>query len=210
MPNEMQDAARASGCNYIAEFKQGLLLPKHPALTAAIDNPSGICWGLAFVWMEYKTKKSHERFFVDIEQVGEKATLLKAAGLYRIVQMKADKLERAAATCGLSPAKDDDGEIKGKHSLRVSDEDDMRTLAKWLSASMGTRYFLIETSGHAMAACGSKTGALEFFDPNFGVVSCWSSNTMAAFFSVFFNHQRIKDNYWKRIPRDLTVHKLKS
>lgn len=209
MPNEMQDAVQATGCKLVRAFSQVQLLQKYPAVSTAVDNPSGICWGLAFVWMEYKSKKSHERFFVDLDNLGEKATLLKAAGLYRIVQAQPNKLSVAAASCGLQASLDDSGDAKSKYSLSVSESSDMQALAQWLGSAMGNRFFLIESDGHAMAASGSKTGSLEFFDPNFGVVGCWSSNTMASFFSDFFKRPRISQNYWKRPPRTLTVHRFK-
>ncbi|MGF1525751.1 MAG: YopT-type cysteine protease domain-containing protein [Candidatus Competibacterales bacterium] len=210
MPNEFDAAATSNRCNVTVNFSQVNLLEKASAISQAVDNPSGICWGLAFVWMEYKAKNAYNKFFQDVNAWEDKATTLKAAGLYGIVQMKSNKLELAASNCGLTIAKDKEGDIKQKYGLSTSDEKDMKTLANWMSAAMGERFFFIETGGHAMAASGSKTLNLEFFDPNFGVVSVWNAGNMAGFFTDFFKQQRIRNAYWRSSYRyDLKVTKFK-
>lgn len=211
MPNEMEEVAKEAGCEYAYPFSQVKLLESNPQVKSAVDDPSGICWGLSFVWMEYKVSKSYERFLADLGDVAHSAAMLKAAGLYRIVQAKPDRIAQAAATCGLTPCTNDEGNVKTKDGMVAADmEGEMRGLADWLGAAMGNRYFLVETGKHAMAASGSKLGQLEFFDPNFGMVTCRSANTMATFFHKYFNKDRIKQAYWSTGRRELTLTKFKS
>jgi hypothetical protein len=210
VPNEMETSAAAAKISQTVKFSQVALLHSAPAISAAVDNPSGICYGLAWVWMEYKAKNNYSRFFNDVNAWQDKATTLKAAGIYRVVQAQGDNTAKSAAACGLAVAMDGEGDSKSK-TLAVNDPSDMKKLTDWMGAAMGDRYFLIQTGAHAMAASGSKVGNLEFFDPNFGVVSCFSSSSMAGFFNRFFNAPRIKDGYWRagQGGRNLSVTKIK-
>jgi YopT-type cysteine protease-like protein len=212
MANEMKDVAREVGCTHAVDFNQGKLMAQFPDAQLAVDDPGGICYGLAWVWMEYKARASHERFFHDLNAgLGKsgKPTLLKALALFKVVQAQANRTEKAAEQCRLLRANDANKQAKSK-DLVVFLEDDMRTLANWLGAAMGERYFYIETSRHSMAASGSKLGNLQFFDPNFGVVETYSSATMAKFLTNFFKQDRIKNNYWRNNDqRELKILKLK-
>ncbi len=201
MPNEMETVAGATKVTHSVQFSQVATLDKAPSIADAVGDPSGICWGLAFVWMGYKAQKSHEKFFEDVANWPDKATLLKAAGIYGVVQATTDirKYERAAKTCGLEVAHSDKEKKTGhkwKSNLNMADVEDVKILVEWLKAARGERYFLMESSGHAMAATGSKHGALMFFDPNFGVVTTNGESNLQNFFHQFFKSPRFKEPYF--------------
>ena len=90
---EMADAARASGCHYTVKYRQMDAIekefdpftkaknPLYKATSFGGNAPNGICWGLAFVWMEYKAKRNYSRFFNDIDVLHCTPTLAKAPTL---------------------------------------------------------------------------------------------------------------------------------
>jgi Yersinia/Haemophilus virulence surface antigen len=211
MPNEMEEAATASGCTQTVRFSQTALLAGAPALrehTRLGESDTGICFGLAFVWMEYKSLDNYDRFFDDVNAWQDKATALKAAGIYKFFQQKS--MEEVAASCSLKVAADGEGDAKNKNQLNVGKAEDMQKLAKWLGAAMGDRYFLIDTGIHVMAASGNKLGRLQFFDPNFGVVQTFSCDTLSQFFKLYFATERLRSGYFKKgKPPWLKVTKFK-
>ena len=77
----------------------------------------------------------------------------------------------------------------------VYKDKNMKALTDWFCAAKGTRYFLLHTKGHTMAAVGSKFGTLRFFDLNSGVVSTRYRKHLANFMHNYFNDEDIKPHY---------------
>ncbi|WP_421989033.1 YopT-type cysteine protease domain-containing protein [Roseococcus sp.] len=212
MADEMKTAAIAAKATFTARPGQMKLLQNVAALREVAGGASGICYGLAWVWMEAKAKGQTDALWGALGSNQEKPNTLKAARIYSVTQRLADKHDQSAALCQMKVARDAEDEHKTRNDLRCSLPQDMLTLATWMAAAKGTRYFLIETGerGHAMAGAGSKFGNLEFYDPNFGVVSCFKATTMAKFFSAYFAKERIKDAYFVSPKFALDVIKVKT
>lgn len=212
MADEMKTAAAAAKATFTPRPGQVKLLQNVAALRAIAGGASGICYGLAWVWMEAKAKGQTDALWGAIGSNQEKPNTLKAARIYADTQRLADKYDQSAALCHLKVARDGEDEHKTRSGLLCNLPEDMLVLANWMAAAKGTRYFLIETgvSGHAMAGSGSKFGNLEFYDPNFGVVSCFKASTMAKFFSAYFAKARIKEAYFVSPKFSLGVLKVKT
>jgi hypothetical protein len=196
--NAMTGAAAASRCTY-TPFSQVQLLDLIGAAMspiAADAGGSGICFGLAVAWLEQKIKGEQANF---VAHTNAFQTSPIASRSHLFWRNQNDDMWKKLA--GLSAAKDEEGSEK----TRLFDmSEGAAEFTNWLAAARGTRYFMVGVPGHAMAAYGSRTGTVAFFDPNAGIVSSMSSSRLAACLSAYFAVEKIKNAY-KRSPQNRVV-----
>lgn len=211
MASPMETAATAADITFTKQPGQVALLRRVQTLREMAGGEGGICYGLAWVWMQCKANGSTSTLWDDLAAAQHKPNTVKAARLYKDVQgFGGTGDNEAAAQCGftLIPKNADAGIGNKIQYVNIAYPADLKTLAEWLGKAMGDRFFLLSTDLHVMAASGSKLGKLEFYDPNFGVVSCWKSSGMLAFFKAFFADPVIR-GYWTDAPRRMKVTKVK-
>jgi len=168
-------AARANKCSY-SRFRQIDYVDQLEGQPGA----GGICYGLAVTWLETKMQidstDSYTNYFnrpwvTDNQVENRNGCLIFQRSLLFFGQQNAAAAQWQAQT-GLMPALDGDGSHKQRTFQYPNQLSDFVT---WLGKARGTRYFLAHMNpargpGHTMAAHGSKTGKMEFFDPNAGIV----------------------------------------
>jgi Yersinia/Haemophilus virulence surface antigen len=176
--NRLASAARTHKCSY-SRFRQLDYVDQLQGQPGA----GGVCYGLAVTWLETKLRIDSTDSYTDYfnrpwitdSQVGNRnGGLMFQRSLLFFGQQNADAVHWQTET-GLMPARDGDGSHKQKTFEYPNQLSDFVT---WLGKAKGTRYFLVhmnpprgtDQTGHTMAAYGSKTGKMEFFDPNAGIV----------------------------------------
>jgi hypothetical protein len=182
-PQIMGRYARANNCNHS---------PYNQMTDLGIDR--GICYGLAVCWLKSVCDGERENFFRDV-RVNNSDMHRRAHGYWETQretnwQQETGFYQAQGKTVSKKfHAKDEEG----------FEEDNMVALANWFSAARGTRYFLLhvggQTTGHTMAATGSRLGKLRFFDPNGGVADTVFANRLGSFMNAYFNDDRIKEHY---------------
>jgi hypothetical protein len=190
----LKAAATASGCGY-ERFSQRAVL-NGAGVPAGAEGANGICFGLAVVWLESKLKRQQDvlldAYFPRSSGVFSRAHLLWAGQ---------DSAMWKSMT-GLTEATQSDGSAKSKDFDCGADE--LPAFCNWLASSRSERYFVVKTPTHAMAACGSRDGPLEFFEPNGGLVSSRTAGNLSACLASYFSDALIKDKY-KQQPQNRVV-----
>ena len=209
MPNDMQTTAKATKVDMTTEFSQVALLQQHHDIAGAVGSPSGICYGLSFVWLGYKAKKQTEALFDALADDNPQPVFYRAAYIYKVVQSTGQGAEaKAAEMCGLKEAKT--GDNTKSMTVNIGSEANVREMVAWFNSARSDRFFTLSTHEHTMAAAGNGRGRSFFFDPNFGVVATNNASNMVRFFQTFFRIKRIKDAYFGNIGgRQLSVRKYK-
>jgi hypothetical protein len=212
----MAAAAQSTGCTHV-KFEQITLIESIAAYTDDNDQGKhGICYGLSVCWLERMKERKDASFFTDLANLdfNNKASpgvaLLNRArqvyimqkDVFKEVAVKSQPLKWQKLV-GLEAA-EEDGESKTGYYYM----DDMEKLTTWFGKSMGTRYFMVHVPKHSMAASGSKLGAVEFFDPNAGVLQATRSSTLAKGLTAYFSTPAIKKAYSDIVFRPF-VEKLK-
>ena len=119
------------GCEQPVKFNQEELLANSPETLAKLTTlgvRGPICWGLSFIWLEYKANGSHPRFFEDVNPWEDTNTTDRATTLFSFVQGKTDQFETAADWCGLTRAMEH-GEQKHRY-LRMGIPDQRTEFAQ--------------------------------------------------------------------------------
>ncbi|WP_444957083.1 hypothetical protein [Microbulbifer sp. ZKSA002] len=152
----------------------------------------GICFGLAVCWLKAAKDGTRDTFFEGI--TSQQTDIYEESHSYWQNQKNLrfwqeptglhQSTDKVVNNTFRAPKEGDDW--KGK---------DMEALTSWFSAAIGTRYFLLHTPHHTMAAIGSKCGSLRFFDPNGGVVSSRCCKSLANCMRDYFNDPAIKPHY---------------
>lgn len=147
----------------------------------------GICYGLCITWIEAQLEKTGRRFEHD-------AAIGTNRGIFdRSQEIWASQLERHWVTeIGLEATS-----ANGAKEMTFSprEEEDLRGFVRWMRASAGVRYFMIDTHDHQMAARGSKAGLLSFFDPNAGTVTTAVASRLAGCLHEFYNIPKVRACY---------------
>lgn len=198
----MADIAAQNGCT--SEPYSQIAVLKN-VLIPGMKGGDGICHGLSVAWLEAIKNGRDGGFLHEASQ--NWSTGQAFARSYHIWNMQFQE-EQWQKLVGLTPALDQDNLEKEKE-FQI-DQQSMLLFAHWLRAGIGTRYFLISVKGHAMAAAGSSTGKLKFFDPNAGVVTTKSASNLANFLSAFLNNELMRSHYFPyKNGRRIGVKKLK-
>ena len=210
--DDFQTIANLTGCRPIISFSQNRLFKFDAASIANTIGHSGMCWGLAMVWLSYHQKGMSHSFFRHLPDWKRHSALLKSSALSELVQKKPDNIAQAANSCGLRLAGDWCDPQLQLEDLSARNPDDMLQLHTMVISGFGRRYYFLQTNTHAMAIFVSTFGRIEFFDPNFGVMETFSRRSFINFLTRFFSSYRICNGYWRGSGRALllTITKLKS
>ncbi len=185
----MQEAASANKCD-CESFDQMKVI----TTTTMGDQDAGskgICYGLSVAWLEHRRDGKESKSFLDDAKNWAISSAFARSHLIWINQNNTDAWQKLTQ---FKPATDKEGDQK-EETFHLGIENDMRKLAGWVAGALGTRYFLVQVPGHTMAACGAKTGVIEFFDPNGGVVGSKSSSSLGDCLFQYFMNQRVKETY---------------
>ena len=82
----------------------------------------------------------------------------------------------------------------------------------WLFRTWTSRYFLLESRHHYMAAIASQKGICEFFDPNGGIVQAPNAYALRSFLVAYLSNQKLRRHYGSQQRLDLirlTAYKFK-
>ncbi len=188
----MSDTAASAGATYAA-------LPQ--ASLAGIGD--GKCFGLSNAWLGYRAR-SDNNFLRDIKNEEE---VLAKAFHFQTMQASAASKADVAKENGLIRSADKDTK---KHFQ--TDSDGLAAMADWICATaLTSRYFLVSTDKHTMAAVGGGASCNRFYDPNSGIVSAYKGDTFKKFLKDFFttlaNHPKV--DYWSQSPKKIEVVKHK-
>ena len=189
MVDILENCATGAGCTFY-KFSQVALIHD---LDAGADDPGrdGICYGLAVTWLERHAKGKGDSFFNEVK-AWQASSLLDRS---RLIYANQKNHNIWQSMTGLQAATAKDGTTKKHEYVIGGGADESTALANWFAAAMGTRYFLLHVKKHSMAAMGSKTGKLHFFDPNSGVATSSNSSQMAAFLLAYFTDEKVNGAY---------------
>lgn len=206
--DEMHTALAAARLNRNEDFAQIDLIMRlifNDQLEERYRN--GICRGLSMTWLS-RVKAGRGAAFVEslYADPPSQALLQLVTGFQRL-QDTAEAHEALARENRLESCIDGHGDQKTKTfcsrllpEQTGGNELPLDELGKWMTATVAPRYFLIRVNRHAMAAVGSKTGELQFFDSNGGIVRTKKVNKMVEFLKAYFRIQRIENSYKGGIP----------
>jgi hypothetical protein len=185
----MSAAATANSCSY-SSYSQVQEIAKmnniQAGLIPAAAGGGGICYGLAVAWLERKLKGGSDKFLSDARDW--KSDVFPRSHLFWANQQN----DMWKTLTGLSAAQNENGGDKKKN---FECPDETSDFVEWIGGSLKTRYFLVHTPGHCMAACGSKTGKLEFFDPNAGIVSSMIASRLVGCLNQYFGAAPMRTAY---------------
>lgn len=209
----MTPIARAAGCAY-QPFAQMKLLASVQTQTerhfSLEHGANGVCYGLSVAWIE-ATMRNNANFLDQVADIKDSSMFYRAYMAHRHQQGY-----RGLSTSGIwSPHATHKVDDKSHHEffgdaalvqgtgLRHTEKSrsfalthaGMAALCTWICAASEKRYFMVSVPKHAMAAIGSRTGKISFFDPNCGIVSSWSARALAKCLFGYFNHPTIKTEY---------------
>ena len=203
-PEIMKAAAVASGCSHQPYSQMDSL--QRAGVDADMQGGKGICFGLAVTWLESQMAGTGGDF---ARKAGDwQGSAVFARSHLMWINQNSEMWSKLA---GLKAATDKDGDSKFAY-FDAGDEADMKKLADWIGNANGSRYFMLSiTHKHAMAACGSRTGELKFFDPNSGTMSTRFAGKLAKGMLAYFSDPKIKNAYKNRTNRvELDVTKYKA
>ena len=203
-PEIMKAAADASGCSH-QPYSQMVSL-QGAGVGADMAGGRGICFGLAVTWLEAQMAGTGGDF-ANSAGDWQGSNVFARSHLMWTNQLSSMWTKLA----GLKAATEKDGSSKFKF-FDAGDESEIKRLADWLGGASGSRYFMLSiTHKHAMAACGSQTGKLKFFDPNSGTMSSRFASKLAKGMLAYFSDPTIKNAYKNNTNRVvLDVDKFKA
>lgn len=207
----LKAAARTSGCDVEEAFAQMAHVMRTWANpTYGANQDTGICSGLAGVWLDLLQKGEANTFRARVTGADPAKDLRNQAA-----QWWRNQTERPWLDSG---DLEDSGKshtyeltIRQPRAKTAADRyvianDTITEMVNWLNATTGKRrFFLIHVPGHSMAAAKNRKGRIRFYDPNGGVVGSWLSGRIASFLRLYLTTPKIFDAYAKDVLRRNTI-----